>query len=70
MFSFCFLKELRYYLEHAYLAEFWMMEPVFAFADIMDDLQCAEDCLKYCVRYVYENRREDLEWFQEYAQNC
>merc|ERR1719472_102339 len=40
-----------------HLAEFWMIEPELAFADIMDDMQCAEDYLKYCVRYAYENNR-------------
>merc|ERR1719262_811978 len=51
-----------------HLAEFWMIEPELAFADITDDMQCAEDYLKYCVRYAYENHREDLEWFQENAE--
>jgi len=51
-----------------HLAEFWMIEPELAFADIIDDMQCAEDYLKYCVRYAYENHREDLEWFQENAE--
>merc|ERR1719161_818663 len=48
-----------------HLAEFWMIEPELAFADLWDDMDCAEDYLKYCVRYAYENNREDLEWFQE-----
>jgi len=46
-----------------HLAEFWMIEPELAFADINDDMDCAEDYLKYCVRYAYENHREDLEFF-------
>merc|ERR1740127_360397 len=33
-----------------HLAEFWMIEPELAFADINDDMDCAEDYLKYCVR--------------------
>ena len=33
-----------------HLAEFWMIEPELAFADLMDVMQCAEDYLKYCVR--------------------
>jgi len=48
-----------------HLAEFWMIEPELAFADIKDDMDCAEDYLKYCVRYAYEHNREDLEWFAE-----
>jgi len=48
-----------------HLAEFWMIEPELAFADIYDDMACAEDYLKYCVRYAMEHNREDLEFFQE-----
>merc|ERR550514_781429 len=47
-----------------HLAEFWMIEPELAFADINDDMQCAEDYLKYCVRYAMEHNKEDLEWFE------
>merc|ERR1719401_1091967 len=46
-----------------HLAEFWMIEPELAFADIKDDMQCAEDYLKYCVRYAMEHNRSDLDWF-------
>jgi len=46
-----------------HLAEFWMIEPELAFADIHDDMQCAEDYLKFCVRYAMDNNREDLIWF-------
>jgi len=49
-----------------HLAEFWMIEPELAFADIHDDMDCAEDYLKYCVRYAYENHREDLEFFEQH----
>jgi asparaginyl-tRNA synthetase len=51
-----------------HLAEFWMIEPELAFADINDDMNCAEDYLKYCVRYAYENHREDLEFFEEHCE--
>ena len=34
-----------------HLAEFWMIEPELAFADLMDVMQCAEDYLKYCVSF-------------------
>jgi len=49
-----------------HLAEFWMIEPELAFADIYDDMDCAEDYLKHCVRYVMDNHMEDLEFFQEH----
>jgi len=48
-----------------HLAEFWMIEPELAFADINDDMQCAEDYLKHCVRYVLTHHRSDLEFFDE-----
>merc|ERR1719456_1558513 len=46
-----------------HLAEFWMIEPEIAFADLQDDMDCAEDYLKHCIRYVYENNRSDLDFF-------
>lgn len=48
-----------------HLAEFWMIEPELAFANIYDDMNCAEDYLKYCVRYAMKHNRDDLEFFQE-----
>jgi len=48
-----------------HLAEFWMIEPEIAFADIWDDMQCAEDYMKYCVQYCMDNHRSDLEFFNE-----
>merc|ERR1719352_2108090 len=48
-----------------HLAEFWMIEPEIAFADIYDDMDCAEDYLKYCVQYVMDHNRADLEFFDE-----
>jgi len=48
-----------------HLAEFWMIEPELAFADIKDDMDCAEDYLKYCVRYAMEHNRSDLEFFEK-----
>merc|ERR1719433_1873679 len=48
-----------------HLAEFWMIEPEMAFADINDDMDCAEDYLKYCVQYAMTHNRSDLEFFDE-----
>merc|ERR1712190_278397 len=48
-----------------HLAEFWMIEPELAFADIFDDMACAEDYLKYCVRYAMEHNRADLDFFDK-----
>ncbi|CAE7688301.1 asnS [Symbiodinium microadriaticum] len=48
-----------------HLAEFWMIEPELAFADIHDDMNVAEDYLKYCVRYVMENHKQDLDFFED-----
>merc|ERR1719207_414267 len=46
-----------------HLAEFWMVEPELAFADIWDDMQCPEDFLKFCAKHVYDNLMDDLEFF-------
>jgi len=46
-----------------HLAEFWMIEPELAFADLHDDMDLAEDFLKYLFAYVLENCREDMEFF-------
>ena len=44
-------------------AEFWMMEPEMAFADLTDDMNIAEDMIKYIVRHVMETCRQELEFF-------
>jgi len=46
-------------------AEFWMIEPEIAFADLADDCQLAEDFLRYLVGYALEHCREDLDFFNE-----
>ena len=43
-----------------HLAEFWMIEPEIAFADIDDDMDLAEDMLKYVIAYALENCMDDL----------
>lgn len=46
-----------------HLAEFWMIEPEFAFADIRDNMDLAESFLKHVLSDVLENCREDMEFF-------
>ena len=43
-----------------HLAEFWMIEPEMAFYELEDNMELAEDFLKYLIRYALENCREDL----------
>ncbi|WP_298646592.1 asparagine--tRNA ligase [uncultured Proteiniphilum sp.] len=45
-----------------HLAEFWMIEPEMAFYDINDNMDLAEDFLKYLIRYALEHCREDIEF--------
>jgi asparaginyl-tRNA synthetase len=47
-----------------HLAEFWMIEPEIAFADLSDDMKLAEDCLKYVLGYVLEHGAEDLDFLE------
>lgn len=49
-------------------AEFWMIEPEMAFADIYDDMDLAEDMVRFCVKHVMENCAEDLELFNKYVE--
>lgn len=48
-----------------HLAEFWMIEPEIAFADLEDDMNLAEDYLKYCVQFALTNNNEDLKFFED-----
>ncbi|MBS0625076.1 MAG: asparagine--tRNA ligase [Verrucomicrobia bacterium] len=52
-----------------HLAEFWMIEPEMAFADLKDNMECAESYLKFCVRYALDHCREDLEFFDKFIEN-
>jgi asparaginyl-tRNA synthetase len=45
-----------------HLAEFWMIEPEMAFYDLNDNMDLAEDFLKYLIKYALENCKEDLEF--------
>jgi len=49
-------------------AEFWMIEPEIAFADLQDDMTLAEDMLKYVISYVLENATEEMDFFNEYVE--
>jgi len=51
-----------------HLAEFWMIEPEMAFYDLNDNMDLAEDFLKYLIRYALENCREDLEFLDKMIQ--
>ena len=45
-----------------HLAEFWMIEPEMAFYDLNDNMDLAEDFVKYIIKYALDNCREDLEF--------
>jgi len=49
-------------------AEFWMIEPEIAFADLNDNMQLAEDMVKYVISYVMENGREEIEFFNSFVE--
>lgn len=50
-----------------HLAEFWMIEPEMAFYDLSDNMDLAEDFLKYIIRYVLDHSREDIEFLNKRA---
>ena len=45
-----------------HLAEFWMIEPEMAFSDLEDDMNIAEEFIKYIIKYALENNRDDLDF--------
>ncbi len=49
-------------------AEFWMIEPEMAFADIHDDMDLAEDMVKFCIRHVMNTCADDLDLFNKYVE--
>ena len=54
-----------------HLAEFWMIEPEIAFADIHDDMACAEAYVRSCCQYLLDNCMDDMEFFtKNYDQDC
>ena len=51
-------------VKHA--AEFWMIEPEICFADLEDDMELAEDMVKYIFQYVLDNCPEEMEFFNKF----
>lgn len=47
-------------------SEFWMIEPEVAFADLSDNMDLAEDMIKYIIRYVLEHAPEEMEFFNRF----
>lgn len=62
-FSPTFRAEVSHTKKH--LAEFWMIEPELAFADLRDNMDCAEEYIKYCINYVLKNHLDDLQWLEK-----
>ena len=48
-----------------HLAEFWMIEPEMAFYDLEDNMELAEEFIKYCVRYALEHNYDDLKFLND-----
>ncbi len=51
-----------------HLAEFWMVEPELAFADLDSCIECAESYLKFCVSYVLKHAKEDILFFDKFIE--
>ncbi len=52
-----------------HLAEFWMIEPEMAFYDIKDNMDLAEEFIKYCVQWALDNCMDDLEFLNKMIDN-
>ena len=48
-------------------AEFWMLEPEIAFADLVDNMELAEAMMKHMISYVMENAKEEMEFFNNFV---
>jgi asparaginyl-tRNA synthetase len=48
-------------------AEFWMIEPEIAFADLKDNMDLAEDMIKYIIKYCLDNAPEEMEFFNSFV---
>jgi asparaginyl-tRNA synthetase len=53
-----------------HLAEFWMIEPEMAFYDLKDNMDLAEDFVKYLIKYALDNCRDDLEFLNNMIDNA
>jgi len=51
-----------------HLAELWMIEPEMAFADLKDNMDNAENYIKYVIQYVFDNCYEDLQFFDKFIE--
>jgi asparaginyl-tRNA synthetase len=51
-----------------HLAEFWMIEPELAFADLEDDMECAESYIRFVIDYLLQHCMEDLEFFESFIE--
>ncbi len=60
-----FRAERSYTARHA--AEFWMIEPEIAFADLADDMELARDMIKYVIGYVLETCSQDIDFFNQFV---
>ena len=60
-----FRAEKSYTQRHA--AEFWMIEPEIAFADLQDDMQLAEEMMKFVIRYVMDTCPQDIAFFNQFV---
>ncbi|MEE0978508.1 MAG: asparagine--tRNA ligase [Muribaculaceae bacterium] len=52
-----------------HLAEFWMIEPEMAFYDIADNMDLAEEFIKYCIKYALDNARDDIQFLNDMYDN-
>ena len=48
-----------------HLAEFWMIEPEVAFNEIEDNMQLAEDFIKYCLQWALDNCMDDIQFLND-----
>ena len=62
-----FRAEKSYTQRHA--AEFWMIEPEIAFADLNDDMALAQDMIKYVLSYLLDNCKSEIEFFNKFVDN-
>ncbi len=62
-----FRAERSFTARHA--AEFWMIEPEIAFADLEDDMELARDMLQHVIRYLLKNCASELEFFNKFFDN-